>query len=480
MPQSEEHLNILKGLKINQGFAVITKTDLVSRARVEEVKEFVQQKIGGCSVFEFNPKQLELLTSIRKEIEKFSTLKPIAKFSKVYIDRVFSPKGLGAVVTGTLSSGKVSIGDSLMLYPEKREVSVKKIQTYHQDKQEVAASERVALQLSKVSISDLRRGQLLSSNKNIELTKSIEAQIDFSVELKKNIETWFYTGTLKQKCRIIPYKELPNFFRVKFDKAVALNPLESFILRNSSDEKTIGFGVVANTKLVANKHALSVAALKQWQATPEGYLRFQEFLKPKETKVLSNKEVEEQFYLAEKDKFLEPYKSNIEPFKLQKDALVQKMILKKDLMYLSEEHYLSKEAYDVLSEKVKNYISTNGQASTSELREHMGLSRKYVVMILESFDRNRLTYLRDGVRKLLKTFVLLSFLTSSIFAHKKDCVKEVIDYSEQATINALCLHDIIPDTVKVSLFFIYPFVYKPLWIKVSYFWKPKIIKMSCV
>ena len=160
MPQTVEHLHILNSLSIDNGITVITKVDLVddewSDLIVSEVKE-----IEANTIFEDGPilkvdnlsgKGINNLKQTIISLAKTIKFKQGSEYFKMHVDRVFSKKGYGPVVTGTVKSGRIAIGNKIEILPEKLIAQVRGIQTHGGDVQEVNSGDRAALNLTNIDI----------------------------------------------------------------------------------------------------------------------------------------------------------------------------------------------------------------------------------------------------------------------------------------------------------------------------------------
>lgn len=169
MPQSEEHLQVLRGLGVHRGLAVVTKGDLAGAARVRETALDVRRRLEaglgrGVDVVEFSTARPQGALAVKAALDELVVGLPPPSTDgapRVWIDRVFSPRGQGVVVTGTLREGRVREGDELRRWPSGAVVVVKTIERYRERVVEAEPVSRVALQLARVAATDLARGSLL-------------------------------------------------------------------------------------------------------------------------------------------------------------------------------------------------------------------------------------------------------------------------------------------------------------------------------
>ena len=179
----------------------------------------------------------------------------------IYVDRVFSIKGAGLTITGSIKGGDIKRDDTLIHYPTKKEVSIRNIQSYHQDREIVHSTSRVALNLKNIKKEEIRRGHLLcSKDENVFLTDEIILELLGNSDadyLKKIKNAEFAIGTECLVAQIIPlYKKQDNnkkdeskeidkrFIRLKFDEPIAVFWKERGILISHGGSAIIGTGDV--------------------------------------------------------------------------------------------------------------------------------------------------------------------------------------------------------------------------------------------
>ena len=170
MPQTVEHLDILNLLNIKNGIIVLTKIDLIDEPEwLELVAEEIRQQVKDTCL-EHSPiipfsavtgaGKAELLLAIKK-IAELTENKTTFSYARLPIDRVFTIKGFGTVVTGTLWSGKIKVGDFLDLQPKGKLVRVRSLQVHDEAVEEAFAGQRTAIGIHGVDKKDVHRGECL-------------------------------------------------------------------------------------------------------------------------------------------------------------------------------------------------------------------------------------------------------------------------------------------------------------------------------
>jgi selenocysteine-specific elongation factor len=264
MPQTREHLDICHLLGIKAGLVVLTKIDLVDKGWLEFVKEDIGEFIQGSflekspiipvsSVTEEGlPQLLDVLDQLVKTVEEKSSMGPF----RLPIDRVFTMKGFGTVVTGTSISGGISVGDTAEILPEKIESKVRGIQVHNQSVERVAAGFRTAINLQGLEKSAIRRGDVLTIPKTLRPSFMLDAELEclssINNPIKNRLKVRFHTGTSEIFGRVILLEgdELKPGERalaqLRLEAPVVTLPQDRFVIRSYSPLHTIGGGIIIN------------------------------------------------------------------------------------------------------------------------------------------------------------------------------------------------------------------------------------------
>ncbi|MDO5062768.1 MAG: selenocysteine-specific translation elongation factor [Peptostreptococcaceae bacterium] len=268
MPQTREHLDILQLIGLRKGMVVITKIDNVEEDFLPLVEEDIKDSIKGtflenapCVLVDSISKRgiPELIETIRRmsdEIEGRNETAP----ARMYIDRIFSVKGFGNVVTGTLIEGTIKIEDELMLYPDEQRVKVRGIQVHSEKADKAYAGQRVAINLAGIDKDKIERGDTLAEGGTMTPTMMLDCKIRVLETATKDIEHWdrirMYHGAREILGRIVPLegKIIPRghegYAQIRLEEKFACKAGDKIILRSYSPMETIGGGTVldANSK----------------------------------------------------------------------------------------------------------------------------------------------------------------------------------------------------------------------------------------
>jgi selenocysteine-specific elongation factor len=206
MPQTREHFDICRLLGVSHGLAVITKADLVDEDTIELVTLEVRDLVRG-SFLERGPvipvssvtgAGLDALRAAVADIAGRVTARAPGGLPRLPIDRVFSVKGFGTVVTGTLVSGSVRLDQDLVLLPSGRPVKVRGLQAHGRSLSEAHAAQRLAVNLAGIEVGDIERGETLAGAGAFRPSRIIDAGVEVlpsAKPLRHGARVRFHLGT---------------------------------------------------------------------------------------------------------------------------------------------------------------------------------------------------------------------------------------------------------------------------------------------
>lgn len=263
MPQTEEHLEILRFLGIKNGIVAITKIDRVDEEFIELVKDDILTALTG-TVFEDAPFVLvdslsnrgieELKDLIIKTLKEQETRDAKGAF-RLPIDQVFTVKGQGTVVRGTVYEGTVEEGQALKIMPKGLEVRARQLQVHHKEATKGYAGQRVAINLSGVAKEEIERGDVIVSSEHFIVTRTMDVAIhvveDLDYMVKQRMPIKCHIGTAEVMGRIVFFdrNELKEeneeiLCQIRLDEEIVTKRGDRFILRRPSPQETIGGGWV--------------------------------------------------------------------------------------------------------------------------------------------------------------------------------------------------------------------------------------------
>ncbi len=266
--QTREHFEILRLLEIKDGLVVITKKDLVEDDLLEYLKEEIKDFVKG-SFLENKPIICvssitgegfnEIIDVLNDEVEKLYSKRydDDKKPFRLFIDRKFKIKGFGLVLTGTVYSGKVRVGDTLEILPFKDAVRVKNLESHFSKVQEGHAGMRLAVNVNTALDENfIMRGRVLvEKNYYSESTKLVGSLnvLDSYGSLKNNKRAHLYIGSSSSVCRISFNEDVSDDKNSYIIKIACQTPIcavrgDKFILRDPSVKKTLGGGMILDTE----------------------------------------------------------------------------------------------------------------------------------------------------------------------------------------------------------------------------------------
>ncbi len=270
MPQTEEHVQILDLLGIKHSLVALTKVDLTDDAEWLELVEkdinerLAQTSLAGAPIVRVSSKTGAGLPELRQAIARLAARivprKDIGK-PRLPIDRVFTMKGSGVVVTGTLSYGRLSTGDDVSISPSGLAAHIRTIQSYKHMVDSAQPGSRVALNLTGVKKDSLRRGDIVLAD-TARTARIVDAEVrplpQLEVPLKSNSELMVYLGTRELIARLTLLERKatrspePVLAQIRFEQDVATFIGEHFVLRRQSPAETVGGGIILDP--FATKH----------------------------------------------------------------------------------------------------------------------------------------------------------------------------------------------------------------------------------
>ena len=254
MPQTIEHLEVLNILKVKNIIVALTKCDLaepeIIEKRKEEIKELIS-KYKNLNLLEIFETSIYDKESIERLKNYLFNLPPRnithSKFFRYYIDRVFSLKGIGTVVTGTVLSGKVKLKDKIYINETKTLTTVKNLQVHGEDVEEAYTHQRVAINLN-INHKELKKGYLLSTKGYLRGFKLIDVFVKpvEGKELFHNMEVLFISGAKRIPGKLLMFnpEDKKGYATIKLEEKAFLVFEDPFVILHNG--RVVGGGEVLN------------------------------------------------------------------------------------------------------------------------------------------------------------------------------------------------------------------------------------------
>jgi selenocysteine-specific elongation factor len=260
-PQTREHFDICRLLGVQRGVIALTKSDLADSDTRElarmEIEEFVKGTFLGCApIIEVSAKTqqgiAELKAALREAAHEISA-KDTGRYFRLPIDRSFAVKGFGSVVTGTLFSGHIAVGDEVELLPLGKLLRVRGLQTGGKSVERAEAGQRTAVNLAGIEHTAIQRGMVLSSRGRLRTTRRADVRLELlpgATPLKHRSRVHFHGGTLETigEVYLLGAREMAAggsaLAQIRLQDEAVLVRGDRFIVRQFSPVVTIGGGVV--------------------------------------------------------------------------------------------------------------------------------------------------------------------------------------------------------------------------------------------
>src|SRR5437868_2052571 len=262
-PQTREHFDICRLLSVRRGITVLTKADTVDSETLEVVRLEVEDFLRGSfldpaqspiiPVSSLTGAGLDELKGALAEVVAEVPARDSEAIPRLPLDRVFTMKGFGTVVTGTLISGTIRKEDEMEVFPDGRQVRVRGVQVHGQPADKAIAGQRTALNLAGASIEDLARGMMLAPPDTFQSTKRVDVLLSLlpsakSLKERARVHLHAYTSETVAEVRLFDRNQIAPgetaFAQLRMQEPSLLLPGDRFILRQFSPVVTIGGGAV--------------------------------------------------------------------------------------------------------------------------------------------------------------------------------------------------------------------------------------------
>ncbi len=287
MPQTREHLEICELLAIRQGIVALTKIDMVDDEWLDLVRDDVGNFLQGTFLEDAPIIPLSSLTGagIEQFLDELNRVvergeeHTLSSFFRLPIDRVFTMKGFGTVVTGTLISGNTTVGDTVELLPQGKKAKIRGLQVHNETSKSAIAGQRTAINLQGINKSAIERGDLLACTDTFEPSNRFDVLFTYlpsaRIKIKDRSRVRFHIGTAQILSRLIlldkksiePGEDV--YARIYLESPVAATAGDRFVIRSYSPITTIGGGKILDP-LVTKKRQPKQALLRELELLDKG------------------------------------------------------------------------------------------------------------------------------------------------------------------------------------------------------------------
>jgi selenocysteine-specific elongation factor len=283
MPQTREHFDICRLLDVKAGLVALTKSDMVDEELLElaraEVEDFVRGSfLAEAPIVAVSSRTGDGIDELKQELAKLAARtqpKAISAVMRLPVDRAFSIKGFGTVVTGTLIAGQLKLGDELDVLPSGIRTRVRNLQVHGHDTDHALAGQRTAINLQGLNVEQAQRGVVLAPAGRLGSTRMVDARLHLLPSAPRPLvhraRVRFHHGTSEVLARVVlleggegsaesgtsgrePGRNLAiepgnsRLVQLRLEKPVTALPGDHFILRSYSPQVTIGGGVILDAR----------------------------------------------------------------------------------------------------------------------------------------------------------------------------------------------------------------------------------------
>jgi selenocysteine-specific elongation factor len=279
MPQTREHFDICRLLGVRHGLVIITKTDTVDEELLSlvnaEAEELVMGSfLEGAPILSVSARQLAGLEELKAALREVA-LKVPARSSEMVarlpVDRAFTMRGFGAVVTGTLVAGEIEEGDELELLPAGARARVRGLQVHGAQVRRAVAGQRTAINLGGVETAQIERGMVLAPVGRLRPTQVLDVEVyvleSAARPLRSRARVRLHLGAAEVLARVRVLEEAgeiapgkSGFAQLRLEAAVVALPHERFIIRSYSPQRTVAGGRILDSQATRHRGREAIIA----------------------------------------------------------------------------------------------------------------------------------------------------------------------------------------------------------------------------
>jgi selenocysteine-specific elongation factor len=438
-PQTHEHLAILRLLGVGRGVVAVTKADAVAPDALELALDEARELVPGSEVVAVSAKSGVGLDALRAALARTAIEGERADApTRLYVDRVFSLRGIGTVATGTLWSGRIAAGDILRAEPGARELRVRSVQVHDREVDAAEAGQRVAVALPGVERKDLARGDALIEPNAYDVSYRLDVELEELAPIPQR--ALLHHGTSTMLARVV---RVDRFAQLRLDTPIVAARGDRIVLRAGT---TVGGGMVIDAAPPRHAdaarfersargevlvHAPVRDAIGSWSFSDEWledlreeYERRLDAADPLDPGVpaptqdwaaavvprLGLERRGAKLYRRGAAGTLGPREREaaelearlgLEPVKVEDAGLARFLEQQGRLVRTGDEYAVSPAAYEQARAVLFAELGGSGRITLARFRDLLGVSRKTAQLLLERFDADRVTR-RQGDERVLR------------------------------------------------------------------------------
>jgi selenocysteine-specific elongation factor len=392
MPQTLEHAMVLRSLGVSSGIVAITKADIadpdVAMAEARELFPDSEQIVCSSRTGEGID---ALHEAIERVVEKLSSRADGNGEPVLHIDRSFTLRGQGTIVTGTLLSGAIDQGDTLSLLPANELVRVRGLQVHDEPTKRAEAGQRVAVNLSGIRVREVNRGDVLAPPNLLRETTTLDCVLQMR-DAEHNERVHVHHGTREAPGRLALLAE--DLWQVRLSRPIFAAEGDRLVIRRSSPPDTLGGGIVLDAH--AQRHGRRPEILDRLRRRRDGMPEpapVEETPSPPEPVPASpTREVDAEEVAALERSLLDSWLRPLTAAQLEasSDALAE-LCEQGAAVRLGGKLYIHGRALAQARDRTVQILERDSEVTLSRLRDELAISRKSAQALLEHFDSVRLT-----------------------------------------------------------------------------------------
>ncbi|MCW3024853.1 MAG: selB [Solirubrobacterales bacterium] len=414
MPQTVEHLRVLRALDVRAGVVAVTKADLADPAPVVGAAEALvpQAAVVACSTRTMAGVD-EVAAALERVASGVRSRADEAGPCVLHVDRVFSIRGAGTVVTGTLWSGRLARGDRLALLPAGRGVRVRGVQVHDRAVEQADAGQRVAVNLTGVGRDEVARGDVLAaSDSTLRATHILDAVLELHGQPAEGERVHVHHGTRESAGRLVPLGE--DYWQLRLARGLLAAAGDRIVVRSVSVPDTLGGGRVLDP--TARRHGPSealrgrLARMRRGAPADPGEGRREPGRRPRGASPGRSQPpapgpgfslsrgalaLEERLRSAGAEPPSEAELGASAPYLAELRACGRAVRVGRSM-------YAHVDAVEQVRRRVGEIIGEEGSITLARLRDELGSSRRYAQALLEHLDAARVTRRLPDDRRVLR------------------------------------------------------------------------------
>jgi selenocysteine-specific elongation factor len=397
MPQTIEHADVLRALGVRSGVVAVTKSDLAPPARAaEEAAELLEGWADAetvvCSA-RTGDGVADVLAALERAAAGAQSRATRGGEAVLHVDRSFTIRGAGTVVTGTLWSGEVERGSRLVALPRGMDVRVRSLQIHGETVASARAGQRVALNLTGISVAEIGRGDVIAARAALAPSHIVDA-ILLLPGAPASLRAMVHHGTRESPARLVSLGG--EFWQLRLERPLLARAGEHIVVRSLAPPATLGGGTIVDPRARRHGPSAPVTArlerMLRGEAAEEEPPRTQAPAPEQATLSAAALALEERLRAAGHEP---PSDAELGELASELHALQRAG----RAVRVGRAMYAHVDVIAAVRDRVCAILEAEGQITAARLRDELGTSRKYAIALLEHLDQARVTQrLPDDVR----------------------------------------------------------------------------------